>query len=75
MGGLDWQSLPHASACRIKDQRDGDIEDRESWAELVGWYLDKAEAFYATFSPLVQALDLDAGPEGYAPEEGAPPHK
>jgi hypothetical protein len=58
LGELDWQPLRHAKACRIIDRRAGDIEDRNAWPELISWCVNRAEAFHATFSPIVQVLEL-----------------
>ena len=63
LGELEWQPLPHASACRIIQRRAGAIDDRESWPELIDWCIERAEAFQATFASRVQALDLEATPE------------
>ena len=59
LGGLlQWQELPLRHDCRIIQTRDGDVNDRQSWAELHGWLLERAEAFYRVFSPKVRALEL-----------------
>jgi hypothetical protein len=59
LGALEWMDLPGKGACRIVQRRQGDIEDDESWAELLAWCLDRAESFQACFSPKVTSLDLD----------------
>ncbi len=68
LGSLEWMPLPKKGACRIVQRKKGDIEDRDSWPQLLAWCLDRAEAFQVEFSPRVQALDLEAAD---APEEEA----
>jgi hypothetical protein len=61
LGPLEWMPLPKKSACRIIQRKQGDIEELDGWEDLLAWCLERAEAFHATFSPRVQALDLEVG--------------
>jgi hypothetical protein len=61
-------ALPQKEACRIVQLRQGDIEEQESWPELLAWCLERAEAFHKTFNPRVQALDLEGQAEEEEPE-------
>lgn len=58
LGPLEWMPLPKKEACRIVQLKQGDIEDKESWPELLAWCLERAQAFQTAFSSRVQALDL-----------------
>lgn len=65
LGQLDWMALPGKGACRIVQRKEADIEDRESWPDLIDWSLERAQLFHSVFSPLVTSLDLeDSGEEG-----------
>lgn len=59
LGPLDWMPLPGKGACRIVQRKEADLENRETWPELIGWSLERAQVFHSVFSPLVAALDLD----------------
>lgn len=63
LGALEWMPLPKKEACRIVQLRQGDIEDQDSWPELLEWCLERAQTFQLAFSKRVQALDLDGQPE------------
>ncbi|MBK8293705.1 MAG: DUF4268 domain-containing protein [Solirubrobacterales bacterium] len=61
LGPLEWMSLPERKACRIVDRTQGDIDDPAAWPELLDWCLDRATAFHAVFSRLIDSLDLRYG--------------
>ena len=63
LGPLKWMALPEKEACRIVQLKEGDIEDSETWPELLAWCLDRAEAFHKAFNPRVLALDLESQTE------------
>jgi hypothetical protein len=71
LGQLEWMDLPGKGACRIVQRRDGDIEDRDAWPDLLAWCLDRAQAFHVAFSARVPSLDLDATIEAEEPEPEA----
>jgi Domain of unknown function (DUF4268) len=71
LGELEWMPLPGKGACRIIQRRVANIEDRDSWSELIDWCLDRAEAFHVTFSSLVAALDLEGSEEEEREKEPA----
>jgi Domain of unknown function (DUF4268) len=69
LGPLEWMPLPKKSACRIIQRKQGDIEDQDSWPDLLAWCLERAEAFHAAFSPRVQSLDLDSAEDAATIED------
>lgn len=63
LGPLDWMPLPNKEACRIVQVKQGDIEDQESWPELLAWCLERAQSFHDAFTARVAELDLDEAAE------------
>ena len=69
LGQLDWMALPGKGACRIVQRKEADIEDRETWPDLVEWSLERAHMFHTIFSPLVASLDLEDSAEEEVDED------
>ncbi|MBA7704975.1 hypothetical protein ES703_113798 [subsurface metagenome] len=57
---LSWKNdLPGGSACRIAMYRDGDINERDNWAEYFRWFKEYAEKFHKAFSKRIQNLSFE----------------
>jgi hypothetical protein len=60
LGGLSWEELPNARACRIAEYTEGEIEtassdDRVS-DRLIAWAVDRMSRFEAVFSKPIKNL-------------------
>jgi hypothetical protein len=53
---LEWNPNPQKLDKVIRLVRPGDIDDREQWTELAGWFSEKAVAFQRTFGPRIRSL-------------------
>lgn len=72
LGSLVWMALPEKEACRIVQLKQGDIEEQDSWPELLAWCLDRAESFHTAFHTRVQALDLESQADEVESGDSAP---
>jgi len=55
---LDWQELPDGQDSRIVLYSDGNIRERDNWAEYFRWFKEYAERFHKAFSDRIQSLSL-----------------
>jgi len=55
------REVPRGSACRIAIQmyRDGDIRERDNWAEYFKWFTEYAKNFHKAFSKRIQNLSFE----------------
>ena len=57
---LSWQrEVPRGQGCRIAHYRDGDIRERDNWAEYFRWLKEYAEKFHKAFSKRIQNLSFE----------------
>lgn len=49
LGPLTWMDLPDKIGCRIVVYREGDIKNKDQWADLFEWLGERANAFNLTF--------------------------
>ncbi|NTE33439.1 DUF4268 domain-containing protein [Agrobacterium tumefaciens] len=61
---LEWQELPGKKASRIVLYRyDVDVSDKNTYADIHSWMLDKMQRFRKAFAHRVKQLDLDGEDE------------
>ena len=61
VGPLDWEELPSRVGCRIVTYRDGcELENRESWPELMNWMAEMLDRFQRAFAGRIKAIDDEA---------------
>lgn len=56
---LQWDPLEQSTACRIASYYpdDASVEDRDRWADLRGWAIERMGAFRDAFRPHIEELD------------------
>jgi hypothetical protein len=65
-GALTWEDLPDRKGCRVAEFADGSIDEDGSWAEYVGWFLDRQTHLRDAFSKLggvAAVVDDPSGPD------------
>ena len=55
---LYWDKKPHANYCTIGLSIDNcDLENRDTWPDLLKWQYEKLENLYRVFAPRIKTLD------------------